>query len=248
MKLTLLELVQDMLVASDSENVSSVGETEDAGMCVNIANREFEKLISKFRWKHTRKFSKLEVTTISNEMTLGTGDIAIDPNSVYYSDERVYWMEPDRFLAFTIGRLTSESNITESNNLKVYTDRSPQYFTSFNDSTLVFDAYSASGLIKANTDVIVYTHPTSRLSGDSEYFSIPAQAFPALAQRCISKAILEIKGDAQGYSVEKREADNAVAALSRNILLVDNPPDLRSNIISRRSMRNTFDRTKRILP
>ena len=47
MKLTLLELVQDMLVATDSENVSSVGETEDAGMCVNIANREFEKLISK---------------------------------------------------------------------------------------------------------------------------------------------------------------------------------------------------------
>ena len=48
MKLTLLELVQDMLVATDSENVSTVGETEDAGMCVNIANREFEKLISKF--------------------------------------------------------------------------------------------------------------------------------------------------------------------------------------------------------
>ena len=46
MKLTLLALVQDMLVATDSENVSTVVETEDAGMCVNIAKREFEKLIS----------------------------------------------------------------------------------------------------------------------------------------------------------------------------------------------------------
>lgn len=62
------------------------------------------------------------------------------------------------------------------------------------------------------------------------------------------KSNIRNKGDTQGYSVEKREADNAVAALSRNILLVDNPPDLRSNIISRRSMKNTFDRTKRILP
>jgi len=249
MKLTLLELVQDMLVASDSENVSSVGETEDAGMCVNIANREFERLISKFRWKHTKEFSKLEVTSILNEMTLGTTAIAIDPSTVYYSDSKIYWMEPDRFLAYTITRLTSESNIVESNNVKVYSDRDPQYFTSFDDSTLVFDAYpNASGLVKANTDVIVYTMPTSRLTDNSEYFDLPAQAFSALSQRCISKAILEIKGDTQGYGAEKREADNAVAALSRNILLVDVPVDIRGHIVPRRSMRNTFNKTQRILP
>ena len=249
MKLTLLELVQDMLVATDSENVSSVGETEDAGMCVNIANREFEKLISKFRWKHTREFSKLEVTSNKNEMTLASNAIAVDPNTVYYTDDRVYWMEPDRFLAYTITRLTSESNIIESNNVKVYSDRNPQYFTSFDDYTLVFDAYpNSSGLLKASTDVMVYTQPTSRLNADSEYFDLPAQAFPALAQRCIAKAVLEIKGDTHGYSAEKREADNAVAALSRNIILVDRPPDVRNNIIPRRSMRNTFNRTQRIIP
>ena len=184
MKLTLLELVQDMLVATDSENVSTVGETEDAGMCVNIANREFEKLISKFRWRHTRSFSKLEVTSIKNEMTLASNAVAVDPSTVYYSDDRVYWMEPDRFLAYTITRLTSESNIVESNNVKVYNDRNPQYFTSFDDYTLVFDSYpNDSGLLKANTDVIVYTQPTSRLNADAEYFDLPSQAFPALSQR-----------------------------------------------------------------
>ena len=249
MKLTLLELVQDMLVATDSENVSSVGETEDAGMCVNIANREFEKLISKFRWRHTRAFSKLEVTSIKNEMTLATNAVAIDPTVVYYADERVYWMEPERFLAYTITRLTSESNITESNNVKVYTNRNPQYYTSFDDFTLVFDSYpNDSGLLKASTDVIVYTQPTSRLSADGDYFDLPAIAFSALAQRCIAKAVLEIKGDTQGYGAEKREADNAVASLSRNIILIDKPSDVRDNIIPRRSMRNTFNRTQRILP
>ena len=249
MKLTLLELVQDMLVATDSENVSSVGETEDAGMCVNIANREFERIISKFRWRHTRAFSKLEVTTSKNEMTLATNAVAIDPNTVYYSDSRVYWMEPDRFLAYTITRLTSESNIIDSNGIKVYSDRNPQYFTSFDDFTLVFDAYpNSSGLLKASTDSIVYTQPTSRLSADGDYFQLPAIAFSALAQRCIAKAVLEIKGDSQGYGAEKREADNAVAALSRNIILIDKPPDIRDNIIPRRSMRNTFNRTQRIIP
>lgn len=247
MKLTLLELVQDMLTATDSENVSTVGETEDAGMCVNIANREFERLISKFRWRHTRAFSKLAVTANKHEMKLKTGAIAIKPDSLYYSGSKMYWMEPERFLAYTITRATTESNILEVNHVKVYTDRDPQYFTSFDDETLVFDSYpDSSGLVADNTDCIVYQAPTSRLTSDGEYFDLPPQAFPALALRCIVKAIVEIKGDTQGGSFEKRDADNAVAALSRNARLVDVLNDRRDYIIARRSMRNTFNRTTRI--
>lgn len=238
-----------MLTATDSENVTGVGQTEDAGMCVNIANREFERLISGYRWRHTRTLGKLEVTSNLNEMTLPTTAIALDPNTMYYAGDRVYWMDHDRFLAYTITRNTSESNISEVNNVHVYTDRNPQYFTSFNDSTIVFDSYpNSSGLLKANTDVMLYDHPTSRLTADGEYFDLPPQAFPALTQRCIARAILEIKGDTQGYTAVKREADNAIASLSRNARLVDIPDDRRKHVIPRTSMRNTFHRTERILP
>ena len=58
---------------------------------------------------------------------------------------------------------------------------------------------------------------------------------------------MEIKGDTQGAQAEKRDADNAVAALSRNARLVDILDDRRDNIIARRSMRNTFNRTIRII-
>ena len=249
MKLTLLEMVQDMLTATDSENVTGVGQTEDAGMCVNIANREFERLISNFRWRHTRTLGKLEVTSNLNEMVLPNTAIALDPFTMYYAGDKVYWMEHDRFLAYTITRATSESNITEVNNTHVYTDRNPQYFTSFDDLTIVFDSYpNASGLLKANTDVMLYDHPTSRLTADAEYFDLPPQAFPALTHRCVARAILEIKGDTQGYSAIKREADNAIASLSRNARLVDIPDDRRKHVIPRPSMRNTFNRSERILP
>tara|TARA_R110001592_G_scaffold255311_1_gene518837 strand:- start:159 stop:908 length:750 start_codon:yes stop_codon:yes gene_type:complete len=249
MKLTLLEIVQDMLTATDSENVTSVGHSEDAGMCVNIANREFERLISKFRWRHTRAFSKLEVTSVANEMTLATNAVAIKPDSVYYSDARIEFMDEEDFLAFTITRNTSETNIIDSNNIKIYNDRDPQFYTSFNDETLVFDAIpNGSGLVKANTDCIIYNHPTSRLTLDGEYFDLPKQAFSALAQRCIARAVLEIKGDTQGYQAENSAANNAVAALSRNARLVDVLDDRRDRIVPRRSMRNTFNRTQRITP
>jgi hypothetical protein len=247
MKLTLLEIVQDMLVATDSENVSSVGETEDAGMCVNIANREFERLISKFRWRHTREFSKLEVTSYTNVMTLPSNGVALKPDSVYYAGDLVYYMIPEHFLAYTISRLTTESNIEEVNNIHIYNDRNPQYYTSFDDFNIVFDSIpAAGGLVKATTDVIIYTAPTSRLTADGEYFDLPPQAYPALVARCVSKAILEIKGDNQAAAAEKRDADNAIAALSRNARLVDIADDRMQHIVPRRSMRNTFNRTERI--
>ena len=249
MKLTLLQIVQDMLSSTDSENVSSVGETEDAGMCVNIANREFEKLISKYRWRHTRAFGKLDTTSNNHEMKVPTTAIAIVHDPVYYKNDRVYYMEPDRFLAYTIERNTSESNITEVNHVKVYTDRNPQHYTSFDDETLVFDAYpTASGLVSDDFDVILYTHPTSRLTSDGEFFDLPPQAYSALVERCVSVAMLEIKGDSQGAQIKKRSADNAVASLSRNARLVDVPDDRRKYIVTRRSARNTFNRTERIMP
>jgi len=248
MKLTLLEIVQDMLNATDSEAVSGVGETEDAGMCVNIANREFERLISKFRWRHTRAFGKLVVRTNLHEMDIPTTAIALVPNSLYYSGNRVYWMNPDRFLAYTLPRDTTESNITETGDIKVYTDRDPQYYTSFNDEVMIFDAYpDASGLVAEDTDCILYNHPTSRLTADGEYFDLPPQAFSALVSRCIVAAISEIKGDTQGAGFHKRDADNAVASLSRNARLVDVIDDRRDHIVPRRSMRNTFNRTVRIV-
>jgi hypothetical protein len=248
MKLTLLEIVQDMLTATDSENVSTVGETEDAGMCVNIANREFERLISKFRWRHTRTFGKLVTRTNLHEMNIPTTAIAIVPNTLYYEGDRVYWMDADSFLSYTLPRLATESNIVETGDIKVYTDRNPQYYTSFNDEVLVFDAYpTASGLVAADTDCILYNAPTSRLTSDGDFFDLPPQAFPALVLRCITKAIAEIKGDTQGAQFEKRDADNAVAALSRNARLVDVFDDRRDHIVPRRSMRNTFNRTVRII-
>ena len=49
MKLTLLQLVQRILATVDSEDVASVGDTEDSAMAVLIANRAFEYMATHSR-------------------------------------------------------------------------------------------------------------------------------------------------------------------------------------------------------
>ena len=138
MQLTLLELVQDMLAAIDSESVTSVDETPEAGMCINIANRAYEEMMSMFRWRHLKLLTNLTTTTNFNELVGPTGTVAIDPYNIYYANDLVYWMEPEAFLRMSTSRNVSESNIEAVGNINVYNDRNPTCFTTFDDATLTF--------------------------------------------------------------------------------------------------------------
>lgn len=238
MKLTLLELVQDMLAALDAENVSGVGQTEEAGMCVQLANRSYEQMMMGKRWRHLRGYHVLSTTAIFNEMTTPSGTVAVDPANVYYNDQNLDYLSPEDFLAMTIKRNTAESNIALYNGIKVYTDRDPKYFTSDDDETLRFDAIPdiINGLQSADTMVLAFVAPTSRLTADGEYFDMPAQMFPALNSLCIAKALGELKGDTQQGNVEMRNYRSMAARLGRNARLVDRLDDTRKWIIPRRSL------------
>jgi len=238
MKLTLLELVQDMLAALDAENVSGVGQTEEAGMCVQIANRAYEQMMMGKRWRHLRGYHQLSTTANFNEMTTPSGTVAVDPVHIYYNDALVTYKSPEEFLAITIARNTAESNIALYNNIKVYTDRDPSYFTSDDDETLRFDAIpdTINGLQAADTMVLAFVAPTSRLSADAEIFDMPAQMFPALNSLCIAKALGELKGDTNQSATEMGNYRSMAARLGRNARLVDRRDDSRKWIIPRRSL------------
>jgi hypothetical protein len=237
-KLTLLELVQDMLVAIDSEGVASVGDTEEAGMCVNIANRAFEKMAVAKRWSHFRTYGTLDTSATLNQMTLPSGAFAFDRNNVYYASNRVYYMRPAEFLRETIGRSTAESNIAAYNSINIYTDRNPLYFTSDDDETLRFDAIpnTISGLTSANTMAIYWKYPTSRKAVDADVFDMPAQAFPALGLICCGMAVKELKDDDQKATMYMREYRQELSRLSKSARLIDPDPDVRESIVPRRSM------------
>ena len=238
MKLTLLQLVQDMLVAIDAENVSDVTTTTESNMCVAIANRTYEELMSMYRWRHLRQYSTLSTNANKNQLIVPDGTVAVDPTSLWYGstdeEQPVFWLSPNDFLAITIRRQEADATVEKVGNIKSYNDRNPQYFTSDDDEILKFDAFPDSGgLVGTDCVCIIYKVATSRLATNTDVFDLPGIAFPALSSMCIAKAIAELKGDTQGSQLEKRNFTRLMSSLMRNSRLIDVLDDRRVHTVPR---------------
>lgn len=240
MRHNLLTMVQDMLSTIEAENVSGLAGSEatvESDMCVQIANRGFEMMITKLRWKHTRNIARLEAAAELNELKLNTGVIAFDPDHVWYGTRKVNYMLPEDFLSRVQSRVVDGVSFVEMGEIVVQVGFEPQYYTSFDDETLIFDSIpdDINGLDATETRVLTYSIPTSRLTDDGDVFDLPAVAYPALEMWCIGTAISELAFNDGKASKPLGEHAKAMASLSRNSRVVDRNNDLRKWIVPRPS-------------
>jgi len=234
MKHSLLVIVKRMLAAIDAEDVNGVGDTAEADMCVAIANRSFELIAVKKRWRHFKRYDQLATTATANQLAVNSGVYALDPYNVYYNDNLIHYLDPDTFLYYTINRDTDESNVELVDGIKVYNDRDPIWFTSDDDETLTFDAYNVTQLVGSDTRCITYALPTSPLTADAEVFDLPSTMYPAFVEYCIGMAMAELQQNPDGKE-KIREAKKEISRFSRNSRLVEKPNDVRKYIVPRRS-------------
>lgn len=198
-----------MLTSIESESVSDISDTPDSLMCVDIANRAFEEISGKYLWKHLRRQGALIAGSQINELKGATGTYYIDPNSVYYDSVLVTYKTPDEFFYLTQMRDTSESNVTTINNIKVLNDTNPTYFTTFDETTLVFDSIpTGAGLVAASSDAIYYQGATARKSSNSDVFDFPARLYYALTKYCIAMCKEELAGDDSAMAAARREIES----------------------------------------
>ena len=242
-QLTLLQIVQDMLSRIEAEGVTTVvsgSTTPDALLCVNIANRTYETLITDAKWIHLRTYKSLTAGANLNELKAGTSDLYIDSKNIWYgvidSEARIAYVDPEEFVRRTIGRTSTDSNITVINNIKVYNDRVPSFFTTFNDNALVFDAMpSGAGLVNTNSKALVYVEPTTRLSANASVYSLPNQIFPAFRDLCVARAVIELAGDETAGMRMERTALRKIAKLASSGNLIEKSDNAFQHLITRRS-------------
>ncbi len=211
MKMTLLEMVQDILSDMSGDYANSIGDTEESLQVAQIIKSTYHEMMARREWPHLKKVITLQsysdnrypIFLLIPEATRRVEWITYSQKTKENPDasfSEIKYMEPGKFVQWTNSRnINNESivTVTTPDNviLRINNNTPPTYWTSFDDKTVVMDSWD-SGVedtlqgINSQSEVIV--HPKWE---DSNNFvpSIPAHLFPALLSESKSTCFLVIK-------------------------------------------------------
>ena len=211
-KLTLLEIVQDILNDMDSDEVNSIDDTIESQQVAQIVKTTYNSMMSNRDWPHTRKTIQLVpfgnnllptfVTVPESVKELSM--INYNCNQTTNPTKRMYvemkWLEPDEFLRMCNTRDSTSTSVdtiydTSGTELFIVNNKPPKYYTSFNDSVLVFDAYDKSietSLQQSKFQSYAYVFPEWEHT-DTAVPDLPEEAFSALVEEAKSKAMFKLR-------------------------------------------------------
>lgn len=155
-KKNLLSIVKEILEVMESEDVNSIGDTEEAYMIAGIVEGVYYDIIA------TRNIPEhselLKITALSDSdypthfqypenmrvLTRIDYDVSDDGSFEY---REVRWKDPDDFLDMIDNYQENYVNVLDKNggtNLRIRNDRMPTYYTSFDDDYIVMDSYDST--------------------------------------------------------------------------------------------------------
>ena len=211
MKMTLLEIVQDILNSMDSDQVNTISETIEADQVAQVVKTTYYELISRRDWPHLKEMFQLDAsgsTSYPSHMSLP--DRIVEMNEVMYNIaelgetrkkyKAIEYLTPDKFLWYTNARNSDSSNITvivdySGVDLLIRTDTAPSFWTSFDDENIVFDSYDSAvdtTLQQSKTQCYGIRHPVWTVS-DAFTPDLPDDAFPLLLAEAKSIAQFQVR-------------------------------------------------------
>ena len=211
MKMNLLEIVQNILNAMDSDEVNTITETIESDQVAKIVQDTYYELISRRDWPHLKELFQLNASGDSSKPThMSMPDTIQEVRDINYNKrksgdtkdkyETVSFMWPEDFLDYVNSRDSSASNITVVTDytgvkLNIRNDAAPQYWTSFDDDNLVFDSYDSgvdSTLQASKTQCFGLREPTWTNS-DTFIPDLPTDAFALLVAEAKSVAQFQVR-------------------------------------------------------
>lgn len=215
MKLTLLEIVQHILSAMGSDEVSNYDDTVESYQIALLIKQAFYDCAvelglpehdSLFQLTASGDSAKPCLMTVPSSVTrldqiLYDNKASGDTTSDY---KEVIWMDFDDFVRMQQG-LDGESlsyvgeqivsNNGQSFNIKYRKDQFPTYYTSPDNLTLIFDGYESTidtTLTQAKTMCYGAVYPTFTLS-NAAVPDLDATQFPYLIAKAKTRAFMELK-------------------------------------------------------
>ena len=237
MKLTLLELTQDILNDMDSDEVNSINDTFESQQVAQIIKSTYFAMMSNRNWPHLKRAIQLRGPATLDypthmvleeevkELSFINYDTSkLDNTSKNYT--RLSWLEPDDFLRY-VNRRRSDSDtvdtIVDPSGIELFISNNapPRYYTSFDDTTVIFDGYDTEvevTLQGSKVQASGYIIPTWD-AVDDFIPDLPSEAFTALQEEAKSRAALKLK-QVQDVKAEQ-EASRQQRWLSRKAWRVE---------------------------
>lgn len=182
MKQTLLQLTQDVLSSMDADEVTSITDTVESEQVATIVKQVYFDIVHSQSLSEHKNLFNLTATSVSTPTVLTRPDDVMELEWFKYNKrtstdttdvwEYVHYLEPAAFLDLVHGfdqtatevdsfTLTGDSYSTT---IYIENDRAPDYWTSFDDSYVVCDAYDSAadttGLVASKTSCFGKLLPT----------------------------------------------------------------------------------------
>jgi len=211
MKMTLLEIVTDILNDMDSDSVNSIDDTIESGQVAQIVKSTYMAMMSSRDWPHLNRTIQLvasgdEATPTHISLQDGIKEIIflkyncvkLDETKKRYKDLK--YADPDSFLRILNRRNSDDDSVDVISDpggieLLIFNDKDPTYYTSFNDSVIVLDAYNSdvdTTIQSSKVQCYAQVLPTW-VHLDTATPDLPAEAFPRLLEEAKSRCMFKLK-------------------------------------------------------
>lgn len=209
-KLTLLEMVQDILGAMESDVVNSVTDTEQAKLVANEIRNVYYQLVAQKDTPEHEELTQLEAlsdTDKPNYLKIPAGykdirAIRYDHSGSIGGDPEMKllkYLHPEDFLRKVLTKDTEDTIlVTDFSGSQMYIKNTvhPTYWTSFDDEHIVTDAYKGSleSTLQQSRSLALSTKlPTFSVSNDAFVPDLDEHLFPLLLAEAKSTAMVNIK-------------------------------------------------------
>jgi hypothetical protein len=224
MQKTLLELTQDVLSSIDGDEVDSIGDTIESRQVAKIIERMYQQIVSGNDLPEDFRLFQFIGTSDTTPILLTRPDdidevLWFKYNKVLVGEtdpniQEVIYLDPSEYYDYMTNFKTSSSNVEscslvqdEGSTITLYyeNDRPPKYWTSFDDATVVCDAYllALEANLQTSKSVGYGRYLKTFTQADSFVPPINDQEFSLLLNESIACAWAELK-QAQNAKAEKQ--------------------------------------------
>ncbi len=232
-KFTLLQIVQKTMEALGSDEVNSISDSVESEQIAQIAQDAYYELMNQREWPHLLNLMQMESiadSTKPNYLRIPDAVVRIDQIKYDNTDpmdatlgalihiDEVKWITPQVFLDMAQARNTERDDvvtITDFSGVRyhILDDFKPQWWTSFDDEYMVFDAYDVGieSTLQGNKSQALCKIIPDFVIADSTVADMPAHIFQTWLAEVKSTAMLYMRQEVSQKDEQRARRGLAVA-------------------------------------